>query len=208
MRVQETTVSRNTLSRSVEGSFYFLLSAGRDRNLEVTSSGCLEADEVTGPLCRQLCPGEWRLMWEELCILWRNWNSLLLCGRTGLEAAIVPPVSRWNTAVVSTSLSYMPNTQLCMVQTKNQGLGLCSPTHIHWWRFRQCPGIRTLFSVPTLTHSQCLQAFWLELSFASFRGSLVKPTVFRLTTCGSVKEAQISLGTRGRGQSWPTSPFL
>lgn len=62
MYVRETTVSRNTLSGSVEGSFYLLLSAGRDGNLEVTSSGCLEADEVTAPLCRQLCPGEWRLM--------------------------------------------------------------------------------------------------------------------------------------------------
>lgn len=31
------------------------------------------------------------------------------------------------------------------------------------------PGIRTPFSGPTLTRSQCLQAFWLELSFSSFR---------------------------------------
>lgn len=129
MCVWETTVSRNTLSGSVEGSFYLLLSAGRDGNLEVTSSGCLEADEVTAPLCRQLCPGEWRLMLggalhlvEELELsapVWEGWGGGSCCP------------SRWNTAVVSASLSCMPTTQLCMVQTKNQGLGLCSPTHIH-----------------------------------------------------------------------------
>lgn len=156
------------MSGSVEGSFYLLLSAGRDGNLEVTSSGCLEADEVTAPLCRQLCPGEWRLMLggalqhvEELELsapVWEGWGGGSCC-----------PASRWNTAVVSASLSCMPITQLCMAQTKNQGLGLCSPTHTHWWRFRQCPGVRTPFSGPTLTRSQCLQAFWLELSFASFR---------------------------------------
>lgn len=40
-------VSRNTLPGSVEGSLSLVLSAHRDGNCEVTSPGCLEADEVT-----------------------------------------------------------------------------------------------------------------------------------------------------------------
>lgn len=40
-------VSRNPLPESVEGSLSLVLSAHRDGNCEVTSPGCLEADEVT-----------------------------------------------------------------------------------------------------------------------------------------------------------------
>lgn len=81
-------VSRNTLPGSVEGSLSLVLPAHRDGNCEVTSPGCLEADEVP-VLCKAVLPrGMETNVGEELCTLWRDWNSLLLCRRAGLEAAV------------------------------------------------------------------------------------------------------------------------
>lgn len=47
MCLGDQEVSRNTLPGSVEGSLFLVLTAHRDGNCEVTSPGCLEADEVT-----------------------------------------------------------------------------------------------------------------------------------------------------------------
>lgn len=73
----------------MEGSVYLLLSAPRDGNLEVTSPGCLEADEVTVTPHRQLSPGEWRLMLggalhlveglERSAPVWEGWGGDSCC---------------------------------------------------------------------------------------------------------------------------------
>lgn len=100
-----------------------------------------------------------------------------------MEAAVVLPASRWNTAVASASLScrLIPSSVHSRQRTKAQDCA--APPTFTDGDSGSAQGYG-LGSLSTLTHSQHLQAFRLELSFASFRGILAKPIVFRLTTCG------------------------